>query len=338
MNSALEGLVSYACAGMRCASCGTQNEPNSRFCGGCGARLPAGENRIAPTQKITTGANEVQPRAQQVTPAPLPVSAPSPIPGSSAPVTIQQRPGTPQPQRAPSAPPGGPPSAPMAAPPGSEPPRISTGPRNIPGSGGGIPATGLPPSPSRPVHASAPLGGARAPSRRGLLIIGVLVLDLCLAAAGTWMLIEGLSAGDPPPPPPAKSEPASRPPGNAAAASRPPSNAAAAAGEAPGRPADTVAAGEAPAAPTAPAAPADASSSGGADAPPASEPTKPAAAQGRKPKPAKKPARGGSAGGAKSAPIDPYGEPDPLPPEHRPPPPPPRRPAPFSSPAAAGSP
>jgi hypothetical protein len=192
----------------------------------------------------------------------------------------------------------------MAAPFGSEPPRISTGPRSIPGSGGGIPGSGLPPAKSRPVHASAPLGGARAHRRRGLLIIGVLVLDLGLAAAGTWMLIEGLSASEPPPPPPARSEPAKSEP-----APRPPGNASAAAGESPGRPADTVAAGEAP------AAPADATSSGVASAAPASDP--PAAAQGRKPKPAKKPARRGS------APIDPYGEPAPLPPEHRPPPPPP---------------
>src|SRR5688572_7760796 len=57
---------------MRCPSCGTDNEPDSRFCGGCGARL-AGESRLAPTQKVDTGAQPIQQPAlgvAQRTPSP----------------------------------------------------------------------------------------------------------------------------------------------------------------------------------------------------------------------------------------------------------------------------
>ena len=39
-------------AGMRCAICGTENAPDSRFCGGCGARVSGVSNRLAPTVKV----------------------------------------------------------------------------------------------------------------------------------------------------------------------------------------------------------------------------------------------------------------------------------------------
>jgi len=172
--------VGYACAGMRCASCGTQNEPDSRFCGGCGARLSAGESRLAPTQKVTGGAHEVQARVQAMTPAPQPVVPTTPVPGMAmapgipptpipAPIpvtpppsmsmldTLPPRMSGQQAARAPSAPqgvtpraaseplavPAGPPSGPMAAPFGSEPPRIASSVRGVPAPGpGGIPGTG----------------------------------------------------------------------------------------------------------------------------------------------------------------------------------------------------
>jgi len=37
---------------MRCPTCGTENVPDSRFCGACGAKLTPAENRVAPTEKI----------------------------------------------------------------------------------------------------------------------------------------------------------------------------------------------------------------------------------------------------------------------------------------------
>ena len=59
-------LLSYACGGMRCPTCGTENAPDSRFCGGCGARLaPA---RVAPTQ--TTDDAPYAPPGQPPTPRP----------------------------------------------------------------------------------------------------------------------------------------------------------------------------------------------------------------------------------------------------------------------------
>ncbi len=338
-------------AGMRCPSCGTQNEPDSRFCGGCGARLSAGQSRVAPTQKVTTGANEAQPRAHNVTPAPvsLPgvptVIPPTPIPGGAAPVTIQQRPSAPQrvsaPQSTPqpgSVPPG-PPSGPLAAPLGSEPGRVPNSVRNvpvpIPGTGmqGGVPiSAGAPVTPVAP-RIGRPSSGraAAAPHAQGRrlgLIVGVIVVDLGLAIAGGWMLSEGLAAGEAPAqpqqPPPQQQQPA-----KPAADPAPASNASAQRDEAPGHTSDTVAAGGGPSSvaagpPSAPAAAsgsADAAGAAPADDRPAARPAQP---QGRK-KPAKKPPRSGVTGGAgpKGNPIDPYGEPDPLPPEQPPPPPPP---------------
>ena len=53
---------------MRCATCGTHNEPDSRFCGGCGARLAG---TVAPTHKIVANPalGNAQP-TQPVTPVP----------------------------------------------------------------------------------------------------------------------------------------------------------------------------------------------------------------------------------------------------------------------------
>src|SRR5689334_442857 len=167
---------------MRCASCGTQNEPDSRFCGGCGARLPAGETRLAPTPKVTNDTSALQPSAQPVTPVRVSASTPSPglpqvqpsrapspavipatpIPGATSPVTLQrgsssvaargpsaQQSAAPSARAQSAAPVSRAPSAPVvesqAASLGSEPGRMQSPLRSIPGTGagvGGIPGTG----------------------------------------------------------------------------------------------------------------------------------------------------------------------------------------------------
>lgn len=66
---------------MRCPSCGTENEADSRFCGGCGARLAP--SRLAPTQKIADSqppqiVEGAQPSGRVVPRTPL-VSTPPPV-------------------------------------------------------------------------------------------------------------------------------------------------------------------------------------------------------------------------------------------------------------------
>jgi len=71
---------------MRCPTCGTENAPDSRFCGGCGARLTGSAQRVAPTQKISDDASFPQPQRQFTTapghgaPAPQPATAPRLVP------------------------------------------------------------------------------------------------------------------------------------------------------------------------------------------------------------------------------------------------------------------
>jgi hypothetical protein len=49
---------------MRCPTCGTENTPDSRFCGGCGAKLQHSEVRVAPTAKIPDDAPFSPPSVQ----------------------------------------------------------------------------------------------------------------------------------------------------------------------------------------------------------------------------------------------------------------------------------
>lgn len=190
---------------MRCPSCGTENAPGSRFCGGCGARLAASAQRVAPTQKISDDASFPQ--------RPVPASA-----GHHGQAVVQPSAGprlvAPPAQYA-----SGPPAAQSSAAP---PPRaISSAPPGV---------YAQPPPASRP-----PAGRARQlqprshtsqlddPSRSmpiiarrpWRLIIVVLLIDLGLAAAGGWLLSEGLG-GKPgaPNPPPRSSAPDQRPPGS----------------------------------------------------------------------------------------------------------------------------
>ncbi|MEJ7599402.1 MAG: zinc-ribbon domain-containing protein [Kofleriaceae bacterium] len=164
---------------MRCPQCGTQNEPDSRFCGGCGARLAG---TLAPTQKISPDA--------QFTPGPIPQPTtlqrqPPPPQSASQPVARAQGGETraPQPaQRQPSAPQSVPrqPSAerPSVPPIGQRPPRTLSSPNGVQHARSFNDAS--------LVRASRPWG----------IIIVVLAIDLALAAAGGWLLSEGLA--DPP--------------------------------------------------------------------------------------------------------------------------------------------
>ncbi|MDQ3365759.1 MAG: hypothetical protein M3680_10065, partial [Myxococcota bacterium] len=131
--------------------------------------MSAGESRLAPTQRIETGGQPVQPvpvgpRASLQQPTSGPAGAPSAAPPASFPLapSVAPRPAAPRPPTdlAPSVPP--------------------------------VPvASDLPPL-ARPL--TDPSLSMPAPRRgRGLLIV-LLIVDLGLAAAGTWMLVEGLAA------------------------------------------------------------------------------------------------------------------------------------------------
>jgi len=175
---------------MHCPSCGTQNEPDSRFCGGCGARLAAGKSQLAPTQKVTNDANEIQPRAQAMTPAPLPVAGPSsvipgtPVPGpisisgAPAPVVTLPRPSGAHAQRGSSVQSAAPAprsastpasALPLAPPPPTE-PQHPSGPRSIPGTSGvpGAGAGGMPGMSTRPGGGSIPPGTSTRPGGGGI--------------------------------------------------------------------------------------------------------------------------------------------------------------------------
>jgi hypothetical protein len=153
--------------GMRCPTCGTENAPDSRFCGGCGARLePA---RVAPTVKLPDDTPIATPHHVP------PVRIPTPVPASIPPVDAVGHLPTP--------------------PPGS----MSLG--SIPPRAGSIPPQNAQPAiPSTvnrrpaPVAVSSPSLSmpAAAPRRSGALIAVLVIADLGLAAAGAFMLVKGL--------------------------------------------------------------------------------------------------------------------------------------------------
>jgi hypothetical protein len=178
---------------MRCPSCGTENAPDSRFCGGCGARLVS-EQRVAPTHKISDDARWDSAQPSSPAAAVTPTSVPRKHPGSAPPGTYQVpvRPPTspvipvsaprsamqPVPQMPMSIPPAS--SAPRA---GDPPARPSTAPMQR-SSGQRI----VPPAP--PVRSSAK--SLEPPRSRWGLILLVLLIDIGLAAAGVVLLREGL--------------------------------------------------------------------------------------------------------------------------------------------------
>lgn len=173
---------------MRCPSCGTENAPDSRFCGGCGARLGASAQRLAPTQKISDDAIFPQRPAAggghggqavaQPGGGPRLVPPAAYAPGGLAPQPSAPQPSAPQPRAISSAPP----SVQATSPATARPPNGSARQPQV------SPRTSQldDPSLSMPIVARRPWG----------LIIFLLVLDLGLGAAGIWMLSEGL--GDKP--------------------------------------------------------------------------------------------------------------------------------------------
>jgi len=174
---------------MRCPSCGTENAPDSRFCGGCGARLAVSDQRLAPTQKISDDASF---------PSPRPATAGTGHAGHAGHVghAVAQPGAGPRLVPAPYVPSGPAPQQNLP------PPRaISSAPPSVyPAS----PATGRPPNGSArqpqlrpPTQLDDPSLSMPMVARRpwGLIIV-VLLLDLGLGIAGAWMLREGL--GDEP--------------------------------------------------------------------------------------------------------------------------------------------
>jgi hypothetical protein len=155
---------------MRCASCGTENAPDSRFCGGCGARLGPNEHRVAPTTKLDDDAPYPPPRPSAPMSGQQAALAPTPAPGSlRAPVYGSVAP------RAPSEP-----SPPDRSPAASF---ARTTPRGQ--------AIARPSGMAIDQGASASLPAARRPIA---LIVIVLVIDLALAGTGAVLLFKGLAS------------------------------------------------------------------------------------------------------------------------------------------------
>jgi TonB family protein len=222
---------------MRCATCGTENAPDSRFCGGCGAKL-APSSRVAPTAKITDDASYP---SQPPSPASIPphgnyASGPASIPpqnhapGSIPPQNAYVPPGSIPPQNA-YVPSGSiPPQNNFAGSPGSIPPQnnaYDAPPKSIPPHNsfqraatpiqtpppgalkmptpppGSLSFAATPrlgdqePSPP-PVAAAEASRSLVAPPRRPIgLIVFVLLVDLALAGAGAVLLGKGLSEKKP---------------------------------------------------------------------------------------------------------------------------------------------
>src|SRR5262245_47988776 len=194
---------------MRCATCGTENAPDSRFCGGCGARQPAsGEQRLAPTAKIhddapypaqaTTGARSaaaqgpvsyappsIPPPAMATPPPGSIVRGSEPPPSQFGPTPAAQRSYVPptHPQTSQNRPAS---AAPASRPPTSNPPTS----QNRPVSPVSAPPRAAP-------QVSSASGSIAVPPQRPMgLIVLVLLVDLGLAATGSVLLAKGLATPD----------------------------------------------------------------------------------------------------------------------------------------------
>ncbi|MGE5185688.1 MAG: zinc-ribbon domain-containing protein, partial [Acidobacteriota bacterium] len=154
---------------MRCPSCGTENTPDSRFCGGCGARLSPESPRVAPTVKVSDDARF---------PTPVPAPARSFGMHDSLVPTSPRHPSLP-----PTANPSLPPTPYQSIPPTAQRPQSS-----VPYPRAQSPALSNPPAMSDPAL-SMPV--VRRPW--GLISV-VLVIDLALAGTGGLLLAKGLSA------------------------------------------------------------------------------------------------------------------------------------------------
>ncbi len=171
---------------MRCPSCGTENTPDSRFCGGCGARLSPEAPRVAPTLKVSDDA---------------PFPTPAPPPARSFGMHDSLVPTSPrQPSIPPTANPSIPPTPYQSIPPTAQRPQSS-----MPYPRAQSPALSNPPAMSDPAL-SLPVV-----HRPWGLISLVLVIDLALAGTGGLLLAKGLSAKSSSPSPPPSPAPAAAP-------------------------------------------------------------------------------------------------------------------------------
>ncbi|MEO8549618.1 MAG: AgmX/PglI C-terminal domain-containing protein [Kofleriaceae bacterium] len=179
---------------MRCPTCGTENTPDSRFCGGCGAKLtPELQSRVAPTAKIpddapfppsrpgASVANHAQPTSLAPPSIAPPTYSPASIPPTNNPASIP-----PNTYQAPPYNPG-----PASIPPNT----YQTRPASIPPTNHG-PASIPPgvyraPSPSRVGEPSMSMPAL--PRTRWGLVVLVLLMDLGLATAGAILLQRGLA-------------------------------------------------------------------------------------------------------------------------------------------------
>ncbi len=298
------GALGYAHPGMRCASCGTENTPDSRFCGGCGARTP-GPSLVAPTVKLADDAR--YPTSPSTRPTPV-AGMQSVAPSMPAPGPVQRPMSGPQPVQRPM----------------SEPQPVQRPPVQRPMSG---------PQPVRAPISTPPPGAVRRPvapasepalpvasGRRWGLVAAVLLVDLGLAGAGAYMVSRSLGGGTVAPADAARGGPASAsspPPARSLAVTAPtpsPSPGAATAAMPGAAPAPAPAAAPA-------AAPAPATSASPAAAPPATAcivgrrarlAPRHGASRGR-PAPRRAAGTATPARGAGSAPLDPYAVDDPPP-------------------------
>lgn len=172
--------MSYAADGMRCTTCGTENTTDSRFCGGCGARLGAS---IPPG----TSAQPYVPASPHAPTSVVPSLA-TPAPVTSIAPTVQRRA---------SAPPVDDRSAPVARAPSTPP---DTSGRRVSAASFSRAATPMPvaigtPSAQRPAwSADGSLDESlRVPKRRWGLIFVVLLIDIAFAASGAVLLARGLA-------------------------------------------------------------------------------------------------------------------------------------------------
>lgn len=198
---------------MRCPTCGTENTPDSRFCGGCGAKLTPEQSRVAPTAKIPDDAPFPGQRSQTPVPAPSYAAPTSLAPPTYSPASI---PPTNNPASIP------PQNNPASIPPQNTyqaPPQYNTGPASIPPNTYQARPASIPPTNNGPASVPPGVYQARAaepsmsmpavPRTRWGLIILVLLMDLGLAIAGAIMLAKGLAKADAEPAKPTPTSPTS---------------------------------------------------------------------------------------------------------------------------------
>ncbi|HET9992327.1 MAG TPA: AgmX/PglI C-terminal domain-containing protein [Kofleriaceae bacterium] len=191
---------------MRCPTCGTENTPDSRFCGGCGAKLVPEVSRVAPTAKISDDA----PFPPQRYPTPVPAqpyaySGPASIPPTNTPASIPPN------------------NNPASIPPNTY--QAPQGPASIPPNTYRAPS--IPPTNAGYASREPSMSMPAMPQTRWGLISIVLLLDIGLAAAGAVMLQKGLARPDPAPASDGSAHAATPPAATTQAAPPPPSPVAA---------------------------------------------------------------------------------------------------------------